>query len=140
MDADCNPTGDTGVWHAFDGNSAGWVQMEMDLSAYAGKTVELHISFASDWGTQGLGVFVDDIEVSGSPLEDFETGMGAFSVSAAPGSVAINNWIHMEGTGFPEGAAMISPNSIYLGFGLEGVDTAANRATIMKRLMEYFTP
>jgi bacillopeptidase F (M6 metalloprotease family) len=76
MDADCNPTGTTGSWNAFTSNSGGWQQVEMDLSAYAGKTVELYISYVCDWATQGLGVFVDDVELSGYPLEDFEVGMG----------------------------------------------------------------
>ncbi|MCP4593004.1 MAG: zinc carboxypeptidase, partial [bacterium] len=140
MDADCNPSGTTGEWHAFNGNSNGWKQVEMDLTAYAGKTVEIHITSASDWGTQNLGVFIDDIEVSGYSLEDFETGMGPFSVSVAPDSIALNNWTRMEGTSFPEGAAIVSPNSLYLGFGFESVDTAANRAEIMNRVMQYFMP
>ena len=31
---------------------------------YAGKKVELSISYVSDWGTQGIGVFVDDAKVT----------------------------------------------------------------------------
>ncbi len=45
-----------------------------------------------------------------------------------------------EESGFPEGAAMLSPNSLYLGFGFEAIDTAANRAEIMRRVMQYFMP
>lgn len=140
MDAECNPTGSTGEWHGFSGSSGGWHQVEMDLSAYAGKTVELYITSASDWGTQYRGVFIDDIQVSGLPLEDFEIGTGPFSPDTAPESQAINNWIHMEGIDFPEGAALISPNSLYLGFGFEGIDTAANREEIMTRIMQHFMP
>ena len=55
MDAGCNPAGTTGTWNAFTGNSGGWHQLEMDLSAYAGKTVNLYVSYASDWATQGSG-------------------------------------------------------------------------------------
>ncbi len=140
MDADCNPAGATGEWHAFNGNSFGWHQVVMDLSAYAGKTVELYISSVSDWGFQDIGVFVDDIEVSGSPLEDFENSMGSFFASVAPESRTVNNWIRTEGDGLCESAAILSPNSVYLGFGFEGVDTAENRAEIMKRVMEYLMP
>ena len=137
MDADCNPTGTTGSWNAFTGNSGGWQQVEMDLSAYAGKTVELYISYASDWAVQALGVFVDDIELSGYPLEDFEAGMGQWGVSVAPGSSAFNNWGRITGAGFPEGPAIRTPNSVYLGFGFEGIDTADNRAAVMDRVMSY---
>ena len=55
------PTGTTGTWNAASGNSGGWQQWSIDLSAYAGKTVEISIAYASDWGTQGIGVFVDDM-------------------------------------------------------------------------------
>jgi hypothetical protein len=138
MDEDCNPEGTTGEWNAFTANSGGWQQVVMDLTAYAGKEVEIHISYATDWATQNLGVFVDDIELSGYPLEDFETGMGAWSVSVAPGSGAFNNWLRITGAGFPEGPAIRTENSVYLGFGFEGIDTEDNRTTVMGNVMKYF--
>jgi hypothetical protein len=108
----------------------------VDLSGYAGKTVELYITYASDWATQGLGVFVDDIELAGS-LEDFEAGMGGWAPSVAPGSTAFNNWVRITGAGFPEGPAIRTPYSVYLGFGFEAIDTAENRAALMDRVMQY---
>ena len=137
MDESCDSSGSTGDWNAFTGNSGGWQQVEFDLAAYAGKTVEIHISYATDWATQNLGVFVDDIELSDYPLEDFETGMGAWSVSVAPGSSAFNNWMRMTGSGFPEGPAIRTPNSVYLSFGFEGIDTEDNRNKVMDRIMLY---
>ena len=138
MDEGCNPSGSTGDWNAFTGNGSGWQQIEMDLTTYAGKTVEIHISYATDPATQNLGVFVDDIELSGYPLEDFETGMGAWSVSAAPGSDAFNNWQRLTGAGFPEGPAIRTSNSVYLGFGFEAIDTEDNRNAVMHNVMQYF--
>jgi hypothetical protein len=139
MDADCNPTGSTGSWNAFTGNSNGWQQVEMDLSAYAGKTVELYISYATDWATQNLGVFVDDIELSGYPLEDFEVGMGQWAVSPPPpGSGAFNNWVRTTAAGLPEGPAFRSPYSVYLGFGFEAIDNVDDRNEVMDRVMDYF--
>lgn len=44
MDDACQPSGTSGEWHAFNGNSGGWRQVNVDLSAYAGQTVELYIS------------------------------------------------------------------------------------------------
>ena len=38
----------TGAWNAASGNSAGWQQWSVNLSAYAGTTVELSIAYASD--------------------------------------------------------------------------------------------
>ena len=63
-DVTCSPTGSTGTWNAASGNSAGWQPWDVDLSAFAGKTAEVSISYVSDWATQGLGMFVDDIAVS----------------------------------------------------------------------------
>ena len=61
LTAACTATGTTGAWNAASGNSAGWQQWSIDLSAYAGETVEISIAYASDWATQGIGVFLDDI-------------------------------------------------------------------------------
>jgi hypothetical protein len=71
-------TGTTGAWHAASGSSGGWQQWQVDLSGFAGQQVELSISYASDWSFQGLGVFVDDIEVStGEGTTSFEAGLDA---------------------------------------------------------------
>jgi len=139
-DTSCNSFGLTGDWYAFTGNSNGWQQVSMDLSAYAGKTVEIYISYASDWATQNLGVFVDDILIFGQPIEDFETGMGDWTVSVAPGSGAFNNWARITGAGFPEGPAMRTADTVYLGFGFEAIDTLENRTTVMDRVMQYLLP
>lgn len=63
--------------------------------------------------------------------------MGLWSVSTAPGSIALNNWNWISGAGFPEGPAISTPDSVYLGFGFEAIDTAANRNAVMDRVMEY---
>jgi hypothetical protein len=138
MDPTCNPTGTTGEWNGFTGNSGGWQQIEIDLSAYAGQSVELYISYVTDWGTQNLGVFVDDIELSGYPLEDFETGNGLWNPSIAPGSSAINNWLRDQGEGFQqEGPVIRTSDSVYMGFGFEAINEAANRNVVMQRVMSY---
>ncbi|MDH3231030.1 MAG: M14 family zinc carboxypeptidase [Alphaproteobacteria bacterium] len=137
MDAGCNPTGATGAWHAFTGNSGGWRQVEIDLAAYAGMTVELYISYASDWSVQNLGVFVDDIELAGYPAESFETGYGDWSPQPGPDSAPFNNWNRIEGAGFPEGPAIRTSKSVYLGFGFEGIATQESRNAVMDRVMQY---
>ncbi len=137
MDADCNPSGATGEWHGITGNSGGWRQVDMDLSAYAGQTVELYISYASDWSVQNLGVFVDDVELSGHAAEDFETGYGAWTPQPGPDNPPFNNWNRIEGAGFPEGPAIRTSKSVYLGFGFEGIDTEESRNAVMDRVMQY---
>ena len=139
MDAACNPTGATGDWNAFTGLSGGWQTMEFDLSAYAGEEVELYISYASDWGTQNLGIFIDDVDIPGQGMNDLEAGLGSLTVSTEAGSPApANNWDRIMPDDFPEGPALRTHNSVYLGFGFEAINGAANRAQVMQRLMEYF--
>ena len=137
MDADCNPVGSTGEWHAFTGNSGGWQTMSFDLSAYAGETVELYISYASDWGTQGLGMFLDDVTL-GNTTEDFETGFGNWQPSEPAGTGNANDFDRIAGTGFREGPVVRGDQTLYFGFGLEGVDGYANRVTLIERAMGYF--
>lgn len=140
MDAACNPTGTTGSWNALTGTSGGWQQVEIDLTAYAGKTVELYISYASDWATQNLGVWVDDIELTDSALEDFEAGSGQWVANPQPAGTPnnLNNWERIESVGLPEAPAIRTSDSLYLGFGFEAIDTAANRATVIDKVMKYF--
>jgi hypothetical protein len=136
MDEDCNPTGATGSWNAFTGGSNGWRQVEVDLSAYAGQTVELYISYATDSVNQGLGVFVDDIELAGDPLENFEGSTSAWMASAGP-SGAENNWVKTTRGSIPEGPAIRTSYSVYLGFGFEAIATEFERNAVMDRVMKY---
>ncbi|MGH3012810.1 MAG: M14 family zinc carboxypeptidase, partial [Gaiellaceae bacterium] len=51
----CVPTGTSGAWHAAAGDSGGWQEWSINLGAYSGQQVDIRISYASDWATQGLG-------------------------------------------------------------------------------------
>jgi len=138
-DTTCSPTGTTGSWNAASGSSNGWQQWSVDLSAYAGKQVEVSIAYVSDWATQGLGMFVDDTAVSTGATTSFEDGLGGWAVTGpAPGSAPNpNNFVRTTAGGFPEGAAITTDDTIYFGFGLEGIAGAPSRATVMGRAMSY---
>ena len=113
------------------GNSGGWQQWSVDLSAYAGGQVEVSIGYVSDWSSQGLGVFVDDIEVStGQGTTSFEAGDTAgWEVTGPPPGSAPNpnNFIITTAAGFPEAAVVATPGSLMTGFGFEGITDAATR-------------
>jgi hypothetical protein len=137
----CDPTGTTGSWNAASGNSAGWQQWSIDLDAYAGGDVVIRISYASDWATQGLGVFVDDVTLPDGSSTSFEGGdTGGWAVTGPPPGSApnSNNFTITDATGFPEGAAVTTEDTIYLGFGFEGINGAATRNEVMGRAMDYF--
>ena len=48
--AGCTATGTSGSWNSFTGASDGWQEVSFDLSAYAGKTVEVSLSYITDPG------------------------------------------------------------------------------------------
>lgn len=144
LDADagtCTPLGTTGVWNAASGNSGGWQQWSVDLDAYANSQVEVSIAYISDWATQGLGVFVDDIEVStGEGTTSFEGGdTGGWEVTGPPEGSAPNpnNFIITTAAGFPEAAVVATPHSLLNGFGFEGITGADARAEWMGRALEH---
>jgi hypothetical protein len=138
QDGTCAPTGSTGEWHGLTGTSSGWQQLEYDLGAWAGQDVDLQIAYVSDWATQNIGVFVDEVQLGGGPVESFEDGLGAFSVSSAPGSPPpANTWVRQEAGTFPEGPALRTQDTVYLGFGFEGIADEADRNAVMDRTMEY---
>lgn len=141
-DTTCTPTGSTGgEWWAASGNSGGWQQWSVDLSAYAGGQVEVSIAYISDWATQGLGVFVDDIVVStGAGTTSFEgTDTGGWEVTGPPAGSAPNpnNFIITTAAGFPEAAVVATPGSLMTGFGFEGITDAATRAAWMDRALDH---
>jgi hypothetical protein len=135
----CDPTGTTGEWNAASGNSGGWEQWSVDLSAYAGKQVEVSIAYVSDWSVQGLGVFIDDTVVSTGETTSFEDGLGGWTVTGPPPGSGPNgnNFTRTTAAGFPEGAAITTEDSIYLGFGLEGIATPQARNAVLGRAMTY---
>jgi hypothetical protein len=84
-------------------------------------------------------VFVDDTAVSTGETTSFEDGLGGWTVAGPPPGSApsANDWISTTADGFPEGAAISTPDSIYFGFGLEGISTPAARNAVMGRAMNY---
>jgi hypothetical protein len=135
----CSPTGTTGSWHAATGPSGGWQEWSVDLSAYAGKQVELSISYVSDWGTQGLGVFLDDVRVivGGATVADtsFEADLGGWTAAGPPpgSQPAANDWSRSQ-KAFEEGAVVLTADPVYLGFGLEGLAPAARDDLVARSL------
>ena len=139
--ADCSPTGTTGAWHAATGSSSGWQEWSIDLTPYAGKQVELSISYLTDWGTQGLGVFVDDTKVTldGVVTDEtsFETDLGGWTQAAPPeGSLETNTWTRSQ-KAFEEGSVTTTDDTVFTGFGAEGLTSAEMRNDFIARAMAH---
>ena len=98
-DGTCSPTGSSGQWWAASGASDGYEQWQVDLGAYANKSVEVSITYASDDLVQLSGAFVDDIVVStGVGTTSFEADGNTFDGWTVPGAPAgsapnPNDWI-----------------------------------------------
>jgi bacillopeptidase F (M6 metalloprotease family) len=144
----CSSSGDTGQWNAANGSSSGWQQWLIDLSPYAGKQVEISIASVSDWGFQQFpGVFIDDIAVStgegSTSFEDDADPMDGWTVSGAPQDPNgiegpnPNDWVRRAGLGINEGAVVRTPDTLYMGFGFEGVTDVNARNALMQRAVNY---
>lgn len=144
----CANTGTTGQWNAANGSSSGWQQWDVDLTPFAGQQVEVSITVLSDWGLQQFpGVFVDDVVLStgegSTSFEDDADPMDGWVVAGAPQDPAgieganANDWVRRAGFGIKEGAALATADTVYLGFGFEGVSGSATRNDMMDRLIDY---
>ncbi|WP_329408708.1 M14 family zinc carboxypeptidase [Streptomyces sp. NBC_00704] len=137
---DCTATGSTGSWNALTGASSGWQQVSFDLSAYAGKKVEVSIAYVTDPGSGGHGVLADDasLVVGGGATESegFETSLGAWRASGPPaGSPAVlKDWTR-TGVLFQTYGAVTTDDTVLLGFGLEHLPSAADRATLIGKAL-----
>ncbi|MET8771984.1 M14 family zinc carboxypeptidase [Streptomyces sp. NPDC004658] len=137
----CTPTGTTGAWYSLTGSSAGWQQVRFDLSAYAGKSVEVSISYITDPGTGGHGVLADDASLvvggTAKETEGFESSLGAWKAAGPPpGSPAVlKDWTR-TGALFRTYGAVTTDDTVLLGFGLEQVPSAADRAALLRKAFD----
>ena len=136
----CTAAGTTGVWNALTGSSGGWQQVEFDLSAYAGRTAEVSVAYVTDPGSGGRGVLADEasLVVGGTvtETEGFEESLGAWRASGPPpGSPAVlKDWTR-TGELFRTFAAVTTEDTVLLGFGLEHLTSAADRAALLRKAL-----
>ncbi|MEW5938755.1 MAG: choice-of-anchor J domain-containing protein, partial [Chloroflexota bacterium] len=85
---DTNPTG-ANLGFAYNGDSGGWIQEEVDLSAYAGKKIQARFEYITDAAVNGEGLLLDDVKVEAIGYSaDFETDDGGW---IAAGFVRVDN-------------------------------------------------
>jgi hypothetical protein len=125
------------------GNSDGWQQATFDLSAYAGTQVEVSISYVTDPFTGGVGVFVDDTQVVVDGVADeqegFEGGLGAWSVIGPPAGSPPSggDFRRAQGLFF---SAVTTEDSVLFGFGIEQIESAAERAAVLGEALKHLLP
>ncbi|HEY6740264.1 MAG TPA: hypothetical protein VI076_15580, partial [Actinopolymorphaceae bacterium] len=147
-DGTCSNTGTTGSWNAANGSSSGWQQFEVDIPGSLGPQVEVSITVLSDWGLQQFpGVFIDDITTStgegNTSFEDDSDPTDGWAVPGAPQDAQgiegpnRNDWTRRGGLGIKEGAVVATPDTVYMGHGLEGITGEATRREVMNRAVDY---
>jgi murein tripeptide amidase MpaA len=137
----CDPTGTTGEWHAYTGSSGGWNDWTVDLSDYAGEQVEIRIAAVTDWGTLGLGAWVDDWRLTDGATEiefqDFEQPLDdSWLIGPPPEGTPLPNGWTQTGQEFIEGGVVTTEDTVYTGFGFEGINEAA-RTEFMARTLDH---
>jgi len=81
------------VW-SFCGDSLGWQNISIELSNYAGKSIQIKFIFSSSSTISGdlVGWFIDDVRVTDGAnnafSDDFESGMGKWTVNNMLGGVS----------------------------------------------------
>ncbi|MDF3302006.1 M14 family metallopeptidase [Streptomyces tropicalis] len=136
----CTATGSSGSWNSLTGSSGGWQQVGFDLGAYAGRSVEVSLSYVTDPGTGGHGVLADDtaLVVGGTArqTEGFETSLGPWRVAGPPAGspAAPKDWAR-TGTLFRTYGAVTTDRTVLLGFGLGHLPAAADRTALLGRAL-----
>ena len=144
VDDPCTTPGSAtpGLWNSFTASSGGWVPAAFDLSAYAGGQVEIIVSYVTDPFSGGTGVILDDTRLTTTAgvveAEGFESGLGAWSILGAPEG-SPGNVVDFERTVGLGGitAAVTTPDSVTLGFGLEQLDSDETRAAIVGAALDH---
>ncbi len=63
----------------YNGQSGGWIEQQVDLSAFAGKQVTLQFEYVTDPAVNGEGLLLDDVSIPEIGYqEDFENGAGGW--------------------------------------------------------------
>ncbi len=139
-DEGCAASGSSGRWNSLTGSSGGWRQVEFDLRAYAGKSVEVALAYVTDPGSGGRGVLADEASLvvggTATGTEGFESSLGAWRVAGPPpGSPAVlKDWTR-TGTLFQTYGAVTTDDTVLLGFGLEHLTEPAARTALLRRAL-----
>jgi immune inhibitor A len=81
-----NLTSPAGTGYGISGASGTkWAAADYDLTAYAGKTVEMRFRYFTDGGVAQKGWAIDDVSIGGSAVYDAETDDGGWVASPTTG-------------------------------------------------------
>jgi hypothetical protein len=83
-----DPSGNSYGW-GYNGQTNTWVTEEVDLSQFAGQTVQIRFEYVTDAALNGEGILLDDVRIDAiNYAEDFEASDGGWE---AAGFVRVEN-------------------------------------------------
>lgn len=127
-------------WNAITGSTDGWQDVAYDLSGFAGRQVEVSVTYVSDPAFAGVGAFVDDTRVTVDGVvttEGFESGLGVWTITGEPAGSppSAARWERSQDlVNIYAGTA--TDSTLLLGFGLEQVATDAERAALVEAALD----
>jgi hypothetical protein len=76
-----DPSGNSYGW-GYNGQTNGWVTEEVDLSQFAGQTVQIRFEYITDAAVNGAGFLLDDVRIDAINYQtDFETDDGGWQAA-----------------------------------------------------------
>jgi len=90
---------ENGRWNAFTGVSGGWIDVNMDLSAFAGHTIEIYFKTWQDGASTLQMMYVDDIAIPEIGFYD--------DVESADHNWTVENWVRSNGK-FPNSLSVLT--------------------------------
>lgn len=100
LSTNTNPNGQNFGLVGITDFSGGWVPLTVDLTAYAGQTVDIGFRYWTDGAAVEAGFMADDIQISGQPLDDAESDFGwtfdGFRTTTGTETALYNNYYLAE--------------------------------------------
>ena len=109
----------------------------IDLTPFAGEPIELSIAYASDWATQGLGVFLDDVTHAAARARRSRRTSAAGPSRAARGQRPECEHFDASRAQASRRARPSRRTTPCPGLGIEGITGEQARKDVVGRTMQY---
>jgi hypothetical protein len=138
LDWGCQPRGTTGAWNAATGRSDGWEPWSIDLSAYAGREIEIAITYLSLY-ERAAGVMLDDLTLPNDKHTSFENDLAGWKVGSAPSPnpQGGSQFHQARADDYPMGAVITTDRTVTFGFGLEGISSTAVKNQVVGKAIAH---
>ena len=121
-----------GITGSSSGQTAtGWTHLTADLSAFAGKQVQLRFQYVTDGNLNFGGFAVDDIEIAGSPIDDAETDNGWITSGFIRSTNRVSQRFAVQLLHFAGDRATVERWSVDNGQQVLEVDTSGDRRALL---------